>query len=382
MSPSKQHIATDTAGLPTAQPTVMVPPQQRPPQQHWNAPHSAQAPSDYYPPQMNGASGQYSGSHDASRPYLPPNYQQNLANGPVQSFQTNGYSVHRPTSSHQAAVGMQQHQPLTMNGTFPVPTPQRTQGQGSFNPYQNAFQYSSSSHRPTSSASSTPRPPSSQYQNNGQQRLFASPPVHQAMYHQATPQPNSHPPHISASPTPSLAPTQGQTNMRFSPTNHDQTAHASAYMPNNNHPTQAAHSPMKQASPPSSKPQASLNESSQHSAVVGSHAPTLHSSSPNGRERTAGLSPIKHDMPPSSPLQAPLEPLNTNQSSMPYGLDGIIESPTKPKHGAGSPLPPVSNMPSLASPPSLQPNVGAQNGLGIALQPPVKRDQSSPNGTS
>lgn len=185
-------------------------------------------------------------------------------------------------------------------------------------------------------------------------------------------------PSIAASPTPSLSATQGQTNVRFSPTGHGHGAHGNAYMTNDNFPTPAAYSPIKRASPPPAHggapglfqtPRAGSDGTGEvptgcATSITGANAPTL--SSPKTHEKIAGISPVKHDLPPSSPLQMPAQ--GTQYQREPLVNSTMLDKNDKDLRYLARP-----GSSFVAAPLALQPNIGLENGVGKALEPPVKR---------
>lgn len=357
--PFKKHVGYTVSDTPDAQPAVVVQ-TQRPPEQHWKI-----------SPHMN--------AHHASQPRGDPHLQTSTNVSP--SDHSSSRAPHSPTQTN----GVQHGRRSPSKERFPTQRPPSANGH---DPSRNAFQKQS---RPISS----PRPSSSSSANvqaagglhGSQLGHFASPYPRQTVHQNATPQSSAQNQWMT-SPTPSLSATQGQTNIRFSPASQTQPGHAHTYMPNNNNPSPAGYSPMKQHSPASSSHGLSnAQQSSSFRSTSNGHkashsngainAPTLQSSSPNQGDRAAGISPTKHDMPPSSPSFAG-QMQHPKPSPQPE-FEGLGNSPTK---SMGSPLPRPSNVPTISSPPSLQPNVGTENGTGKALEPPVKKDIALPGATA
>lgn len=321
-------------------------------------------------------------NHPAPSTYASSHQQ---PNGPAQ--QPNGYRPPAPSYLQSAPKG------VTASPMEPSMSPQqqqihRNQPAASYNPHQNGF----ARQRPPSSSLSAAMTPSNSQQarpfHEGQARTYAPSYGAPQSFSDTTPYTNGHMPNMASSPTPSLSATQGQTSVRFSPSGHNTSANGPAYVPNNNQPAPAAYSPMKHASPPAAHVRNFSNSNGQplgnsqtpatvdpaqksHSPVVGPHAPTLQSSSP--KAPAAGISPVKHDLPPSSPPNSISRDVDIPRPDIPDSSGTLSNLPPTKQHPSSSPLPPALGIPSLQSVPALKPNVGTENQQGKALQPPVKR---------
>ncbi|KAB8339144.1 hypothetical protein FH972_022080 [Carpinus fangiana] len=186
----------------------------------------------------------------------------------------------------------------------------------------------------------------------------------------------------AGSPTPSLSATQGNTNVRFSPTQPQSGSFTGslAYTPVSNKPSAAAYSPTKKigSSPP--QPQiARLNSPltsttgtnpSPYALNAGSFAAGRPPSSQASviPDAAAGVSPVKHDV-----ASSPAAPASSSSHQTGLGISSYpLAAPSHPP--GGSPANSFAGAGSMGTAPTLSPNVnaGATN-----LNPPVKKASPS-----